>query len=174
MNADPNQVLNTRQKHEIVDFTLSEIFKPERDSQDRKLLALIQENQAMGGTMSAFRHHGLLVSFMPPRSFFKQEVLNLRTELVPTYERQLKMKSNLNRDILKLKQALSMVIGKCRTLQDLRDTMPEVLVGKLPKMAAIPRLNPEGFVLTDKPAILEQFNSSMDLALKYQSNRLFD
>lgn len=172
--TNPMEVLEPFGKNMIVSHAFSELFEPEKKAQRRKLELLIVENQAMGGTMGAFRFEGILITLQSTKAFRGQEVLCLRKELEPAYRLIQKAEKNLSQDILRIKQALSMVVPKCRNLQDLRDNLPEAMVSKIPSLSSIPRINEEGFSLNDRPHLIDQFRKASDLVFRYQANRLFD
>lgn len=156
----------------LIDPVLAEIFGKEQDHLDSVLSNLIDQNQALGGTMNAFRVDGKLVSLIPIKHLRGVKISPLSSDLEASYRRYDDRQSQLNSDKKKILHALSMVVSKCRHAQDLRDCLPDVISNQIPAFQRMERMNQEGFVLNEHPMLLKQYQKAMDIALYYQANRL--
>ena len=86
--------------------------------------------------------------------------LNYLNEFKTLYRK----KTNLLAESLKITQVMLTVVSSCKTEQDLRDALPEILV--MGALAEIPRTRPEGYTITSE-LHLQQFNKYRDKLYTY-------
>lgn len=156
----------------LIEIALAEIFQPEREQMQRTLEGLVRENQSRGGTMNAFRYEGLLYSVIPLKHVIHDRPRDLDPTLEKSFLRYQKRMDRFERDFKKIRQAISMVVSKCRSQQQLRDALPDSITHLVPGLKDLPRHDIEGCVLKDKPHLHRQFTEAMDIALDYIANRL--
>jgi hypothetical protein len=156
----------------LVDPVLVEIFSGEKLHLNKVLDSILRENQQMGGTMNAFRYESHLYSSVDPKTLRSVSVSDLNSTLVKPVKRYIKDLNQLKIDMMKLRNALSMVLTKCHNIQDCRDALPDIISSKIPEMRGMERIKEEGHVLRNKPELLNQFKQVMEIGLYYQANRL--
>lgn len=75
-------------------------------------------------------------------------------------------------DEQKLRQALSVVVPKCNTLQEVRDVLPEIFIREVPQLRALERQREPGFILEEYPMLKPQFMKALEIADYYTVNKL--
>ena len=133
---------------------------------------LLIRNHALGGTQDAFVHGGEVFHLIPRRFLRNVEIKSVHPSLADEAEDLRQKRSNVERDKRRLRQALSVVIPKCRTKQEVRDVLPETLVTSIPDFKGMEREREEGFILNDHPRLKAQYQKAVELALYYQANQL--
>ena len=157
---------------ELLDPMVAALMDPEKERLTNLLERLILSNQKLGGTMNAFYHLGIMYSVISVHHLRGIQVKNLDPALVHEFEVYLEDRDRYETDRKKLSQALSVVLPKCRSLQAIRDALPEALVGFIPQLRGMERMDPEGFLLRSNPMLHEQFKKASDIALYYIANRM--
>lgn len=90
-----------------------------------------------------------------------------------TYQRQL---NKLNDDRDRLKQGLHQLLKSCKTIQDIRDALPESIVNLdcLSNLcASLPRTRPEGYTLANSDRAKRQYEQILDNLKIYSVSGLF-
>lgn len=77
-----------------------------------------------------------------------------------------------DRDSKKLSQSLSVVLPKCSTNQEVRDTLPEVFMRDVPILRSLERKHPEGFILEKYPMLKRQYDKAVAIAEYYMASKL--
>lgn len=80
-------------------------------------------------------------------------------------------KKKLERDKQQIRQGMMMVMEPCKTLEEIRDALPECLVDCIPELKAIERDKPAAYTLQDERSI-RQFNKILPLMQIYSTARL--
>ena len=133
---------------------------------------LIQDNQALGGTLGAYRLQGDLFTRMPIRHFAGVDVKPPHPELLDRALYHRDAEKRLQEGFHTLRLSLSVVTHHCSSFQALRDTLPETLVAFVPSLAEIPRLRPEGWFRREKAALVSAVERIDEITGYYLANQL--
>lgn len=71
-----------------------------------------------------------------------------------------------------VQQTLFSLLNPCRTDQEMRDALPECLVGLVPHLAPLPRSNEPAHTLQDNPRALRQYEKTLPKMELYSAVRL--
>lgn len=157
---------------EMVNALIKQIFSYEVDHLAQVLKNLVLQNQSLGGTMNAFIYNGSIYSVIDGRFLRGLTVLPLHRSLLDEAESYTARKERVERDNRRAINSMSVVALKCTSRQDVRDVLPETLIGLVPELSQMERIRPEGFLLKHSPVLMKQYQDTLDLLLDYQANRL--
>lgn len=156
----------------IVDHAVVSIFQAEEEYQKQVFEKILIENQALGGTIGAFKYRFEVFGLIPGKQAMKMDIKRLDTSLEDKIERYLKAKKQMLKDITKVRNGLAVVIAKCRGAQAARDALPDTLVNLIPELRDIERISEEGAILKEHPQLRKQFETAVNLSIDYQARRL--
>jgi hypothetical protein len=71
-----------------------------------------------------------------------------------------------------VQQSLVNLFDPCESLQDMRDTLPECLVGCVPRLQQISREKEPAFTIKDNPRAMRQYLKVLPLMESYAAARL--
>lgn len=151
---------------------INEILLEEWNRLQKRLKDITTENQALGGTMNAFRYDGRLRGVVPLASLRGMKVKDLHPSLCDTFQYYLENVEQLQSDMAKIRCGLSVALVRCKTKQNVRDMLPDAVVTHIADLRGIDRMNPEGFLLQDTPVLQEQFSETVNLILDYMTRKL--
>ena len=97
---------------------------------------------------------------------------SLHPSLVPSMERHIKDKKEVEFDRLRVKQALALLLKDVRTAQDLRDALPNQLAEMIDQIKGMERSRPEGFTLMSDPRKIKQYQKLREKIEFYTAARL--
>lgn len=156
----------------FVDELITSLMGKEITRQAALTKELVQINREAGGTKYGFLYAGQIYSSLLPKHrrgmSFGPVVSQLEGEAAEL--RRLAVK--LEADERKFRQSMSVVLSKCRSLQDVRDVLPEVVIRDVPKLQELSRIRAEGFLLQDHPVLKRQYDNAVEIAKYYIANRL--
>jgi len=148
------------------------LMTTEADRLKGQLQTLLKQNVEQGGSKDAYTHRGEVYSLLPRVYLRGTTILPITPSLVPQAEDYRLSLQAVERDTRRIRQALSVVVPRCSSKQEIRDVLPESLAAQIPDFRGMERHHTEGFVLKDMPDHLEQFQEAMNLAISYQANQL--
>lgn len=73
---------------------------------------------------------------------------------------------------LRLTQGVSVLLAPCQGLQDVRDALPESVVGLFPQLGSMSRMRDPGWPFKDKPLQMHAFEKTAEILGFYVANRL--
>lgn len=157
---------------ELVDPVIDSLLQVEDEDLKQKIQELIDENSLLGGHYKGFYYSGDVFS-----PYAKKLLRGSRIkEIDPTLEERAEYcrarRNRLAEDRKKLQQLLTIIFSKCKTKQDVRDVLPEVIANKVDAFKGMPRQNNEGFILADNPMLMNQYCAAVDQALEYLVEKL--
>lgn len=156
----------------LLDPVIAGLFKDESDRLAEELKALVVENHRLGGTEHVFIHRGEILSHLKPvetRAMPKDLVV---PALMDRADNWIRLRDKLEDDTNRLRQALTVVLPRCRSKQDVRDVLPETLVAMVPEFRGIARQGAEGFLLDEHPRLKSQYGRVAGIVDYYIANRL--
>ena len=71
-----------------------------------------------------------------------------------------------------IKQILYTLLSSCKSQQDIRDTLPEFLVGSFPSLSRLPRIEQVAFTIRDNPRAIRQFDKYLPKMEIYSAAKL--
>lgn len=157
---------------QVVEGVIIEMLVEEYTYQDQKLHELVRENQALGGTMNGYRYDGDLYTVTSYKDLRGIAIKDIHPSLAEKARVLVLRKERLKKDETKLRNALSTVLSKCQTLQEMRDVLPDVIANKINQFQSMERVQEMGHVLDTMPHLKTQFENAMDIALRYHAARL--
>lgn len=160
-------------KTTLIQVVLSDLLQFERKRLEGVLEKILQTNRKHGRSGNAFIHQGQVYSLLPICQIRGEPITEPHPAVTEDLDYYLNQKEELIRSEQRLKQGLSVVVGRCKTIQDLRNALPDILVHELPSLRGLSRTEPEGAMLESRPKLREQFEQTIDLALTFAAKRLF-
>lgn len=77
------------------------------------------------------------------------------------------IRNQYEKDKVKIRQGLALLLNKARTKQDMRDALPDFIVSRIPDFNGIERTREEAWTLLDSPIQKEQYMKIRD-TLEYR------
>ena len=160
------------QINKLISAMLTEIFK----SEDRRLklaeIEMVRKNSTLHDTpIDGFFHGGLFFTQMAT-GVGKSARGALHPSLVPDMDRHIADRKTVEFDKLRVKQALALILVECQSLQDIRDTLPDMLTEMLDQVQSLPRTRPEAFLLENKKNLLRQYTKLREKIEFYMAMKL--
>lgn len=157
---------------ELLNPVVDSIMEKERKRLNEVLNKLLIKNADHGGNKSAYIHMGHVYCLIPRKYLRNEKVDIIHPSLAEEAEDLRLLLSKLEHDTKRLRQALAVVIPRCRDKQALRDALPETLVMAISAFQGMERLSEEGYLLAEHPVLKRQYDQAVELALYYQANQL--
>lgn len=147
-----------------------------RERDDRQLTLELQElieaNHALGRPKHGFLYGGAFRSMLPSRAQAGAEKKQIHPSLIPAAKDYVDRSAQINKDMVRITNGLSLVMRPCKDWQDVRDAVPDALKQVIPEMAHLSRLKEEAWALRDQPLLKHQYELTAELLLFYFTNRL--
>lgn len=80
----------------------------------------------------------------------------------------------LERDTMRLKQGLILLLRDCESMQDIRDALPNAARMVVPELNQYERTREVAYTLRDKPLLFDQYGETERLFQYYLSSRMLD
>lgn len=153
---------------------MENLFKFEDTHHSRVVKQMVEKNAELGGPSEGFLYGGHFISVLegPARHAASTIKKKGHPDLDEEARSYLAIKKKRDRDYQKISQALGIMLRPCKTYQDLRDALPEVLVWCCDAVRGIPRIREEGWTLHDRPLIQVQFDEMEDDILYYLATKI--
>jgi hypothetical protein len=136
------------------------------------LHSLLTQNKALGGSDYHFEYRGKNYSPYAASVYPTVKVDPIHPSLEEEAEHVALLHDKLNKDEHYLAQHLKVLLLKCRSMQDVRDVLPDILTQPYAGFADRPRTRPEGFLVAQNALLTAQFKTFQDIVRYYISNRL--
>jgi hypothetical protein len=146
------------------------------DPRERMLLRekvdLIERNHALGNPANGFllggAYHTDLVGSQA-KSAPKHQIHNTLKSEGMAY---LASRTEIQNDAQRITQALSLLLGSCKSYQDVRDALPDMLRDTLTDTASLDRFKEPYWTLQNSALQLHQYHIAEPLMLQYYTHRI--
>jgi hypothetical protein len=136
------------------------------------LTELIEANHDAGGPSHGFLFGGQFHTFLEHRDRPTAEKKLLAIALHARGRDYLKDVAMTAKEKTRLTQGVSQLLQSCRSLQDIRDALPDVVVALFSELTQLTRTRPEAWPFEGKPFQMHSYKQTADLLSFYVSNRL--
>lgn len=156
-----------------VEPLVSSVTASEKTRLQKYKETLIERNHQLGGHINGFFYMGKRFTMSSGKylKLSKAQLGPVQEAMIPQVVEYQKDIQQTDHDKSRLRSALSVVLSKCESNQDVRDSLPDFYFQDFP-MGSITRTRPVGFMLEGNSLLMEQFNEANEIALKYLANRL--
>ena len=166
-------MINSTQINEIIKALTSALFMAETKRLKKRELELVAENRSLSYEhYDGFFYQGQFYTDLDRSIAAKGTNASLHPSLVPSMERHIKDKEEVEFDRLRVKQALALLLKDVRTAQDLRDALPNQLAEMIDQIKGMERSRPEGFTLMTDPRKIKQYQKLREKIEFYTAARL--
>ena len=133
---------------------------------------LIRANHNAGGHPHGFLFGGKFHTNLPPVDQPAAEKKLLDKSLHSAGRDYMEDIKVTEREHMRLRQGLNLLLSFCSTDQDVRDALPDVVVGFFPELNALPRFKEEAWVFRDSPLKMHSHKMTADLMTFYACNQI--
>ena len=166
-------MINSTQINEIIKALTSALFMAETKRLKKRELELVAENRSLSSKhYDGFFYQGQFYTDLDRSIASKGIKASLHPSLVPSMERHIKDKKEVEFDRLRVKQALALLLKDVRTAQDLRDALPNQLAEMIDQIKGMERSRPEGFTLMTDQRKIKQYQKLREKIEFYTAARL--
>lgn len=132
--------------HKLLDACVAVLFKAEERRLDKAVEVLDTRNREIGGHKpQGFLLQGKLYRQKSATLIATAGIKPLAYELTEDGNKFLKDRNEIDKDKQLIKQILYKLVEPCQNIQEIRDTLPECLVGLIPELSKIERRFAKGF-----------------------------
>ena len=166
-------MINSTQINEIIKALTSALFMAETKRLKKRELELVAENRSLSsGHYDGFFYQGRFYTDLDRSIASKGIKASLHPSLVPSMERHIKDRREVEFDRLRVMQALALLLKDVRTAQDLRDALPNQLAEMIDQIKGMERSRPEGFTLMTDQRKIKQYQKLREKIEFYTAARL--
>ena len=166
-------MINPTQINEIIKALTSALFMAETKRLKKRELELVAENRSLSSEhYDGFFYQGQFYTDLDRSLAAKGTKASLHPSLVPSMEKHIKDKKEVEFDRLRVKQALALLLKDVRTAQDLRDALPNQLAEMIDQIKDMERSRPEGFTLMTDSRKIKQYQKLREKIEFYTAARL--
>lgn len=160
--------------YNITKRLLQNLFEPEGRRLNGALLRLNQSNKEIQKSIfDGFTFEGQFhVPLMSVRNHGAGSFAPLHVNLTEDMRRYLADKKQITVDRQEISQAILQLTEECSTEQDVRDALPECLIGCLEDFPRLSRQREEAYTIQDKPRALRQYQKVLPRMEIYSAGRL--
>lgn len=151
MIGDPNHLFHMNA------FLLGKLFEREEAQLTRREHAMVAKNTQLGGSTDGFRHMGAIYTQLTGTARRRGSYGRLDPSLAPEIDVLISERKVLAEDKDRIRQALTLILRDCQSLQDMRDALPNGVKNFFPELAHMERTRPEAFTLADNPRSYTQY-----------------
>lgn len=159
---------------EFIDLLMGKLFEAEQRRIDRSVEELDRQNREVKGHKTyGFIHQGRV--FMPQNNPNIPDHRGRESLAFPLHKQGNMLVQDLRAvsdDKQMIEQLVYLLIKDCETVQSVRDTLPESLVGLSDELAQYTRLSQEGYTLDGNERAQRQFAKLKDKIDFYTATRL--
>jgi hypothetical protein len=112
---------------------------------------LIQAQMDFTHGPAAIRTATHFISFLKPADFKDQYIPPLASHLQPQLDAYIQLVEQLNQELKRIPQTLSVIVPKCRSDQDIRDALPDFFTEMHPELSKLPRTRSMSFLQDQNP-----------------------
>lgn len=135
-------------------------------------LSLQERNYALGNPKDGFLYAGRFHSTLEPRAQHKALKKQLHRELHDNGEAYITRSNRFTAERTRVFHGLQIFLKPCRSLQDVRDVLPDSVAMIRPEFAKVPRDKPTGWPFEGKPMAMHQYQDISALLEFYVVNRI--
>ena len=166
-------MINSAQINEIIRALTDALFSAETKRLRKKEFDLVAENRSLSSQhYDGFFFQGQFYTDLDRSLASKGIKTSLHPSLVPSMERHIKDKKEVEFDRLRVKQALALLLKDVQTAQDLRDALPNQLAEMIDQIRGMERSRPEGFTLMTDQRKIKQYQKLREKIEFYTAARL--
>jgi len=121
---------------------------------------------------TSYYYQGELFSPLTIQSHSPHPIGTIREEHEELAEAAKVWQDKIDFDGQQIIQGLSSILEGCKTLQDIRDRIPDELAMVIPDLRSLSRNEEELFFSEDSPQLVENYNRAKELIIYYVGNRL--
>ena len=166
-------MINSAQINEIIRALTDALFSAETKRLRKREFDLVAENRSLSSQhYDGFFFQGQFYTDLDRSLAAKGIKTSLHPSLVPSMERHIKDKKEVEFDRLRVKQALALLLKDVRTAQDLRDALPNQLAEMIDQIKGMERSRPEGFILMTDQRKIKQYQKLREKIEFYTAARL--
>ena len=166
-------MINSAQINEIIRALTDALFSAETKRLRKREFDLVAENRSLSSQhYDGFFFQGQFYTDLDRSLASKGIKTSLHPSLVPSMERHIKDKKEVEFDRLRVKQALALLLKDVRTAQDLRDALPNQLAEMIDQIKGMERSRPEGFTLMTNQRKIKQYQKLREKIEFYTAARL--
>ena len=166
-------MINSAQINEIIRALTDALFSAETKRLRKREFDLVAENRSLSSQhYDGFFFQGQFYTDLDRSLAAKGIKTSLHPSLVPSMERHIKDKKEVEFDRLRVKQALALLLKDVRTAQDLRDALPNQLAEMIDQIKGMERSRPEGFTLMTDQRKNKQYQKLREKIEFYTAARL--
>lgn len=151
---------------------MNALMGPEIKRISKNVDSLIQQNSHLGGSAFAYiyqdKRYNKSNSFIPR----DRDIKPIHKTLEEQADKLHKELAKVEFDQQKMKQSLSVVLSRCKNIQDVRDVLPETFVKNVPVFQGLDRQKEPGFLLDEFPALRIQYNKAIEISEYYMVNQI--
>jgi hypothetical protein len=158
--------------HDFAQTLCTELTFPEVKGIEREQDMLLGMNADLGNPPHGFILGGSFITNLPTnmhKNLTKKPVHN--SLLIPALN-FLERRKQLDKDQRMLSQGLLSLLKPCKTLQDVRDALPNTLKQFLPEIQPLPRTREEAWTMQSSPMLKRQWEKTEDLITLFLANRM--
>lgn len=164
---------NSTRNRDMINTLVDNLFRTEFRRLEKRELELVKENKLLsGGRQDGFFYRGILYSDLCKTIAYKGNKANVHPLLVPAMEKHVEDRKQVEFDRLLVKQTLALLFNSVRSLQDLRDALPNQLVEMIDPIKDLKRTRPEGYNLMAEPRKAKQYKKFREKIEFYTATRL--
>ena len=166
-------MINSAQINEIIRALTDALFSAETKRLRKREFDLVAENRSLSSQhYDGFFFQGQFYTDLDRSLAAKGIKTSLHPSLVPSMERHIKDKKEVEFDRLRVKQALALLLKDVQTAQDLRDALPNQLAEMIDQIKKMKRSRPEGFTLMTDSRKIKQYQKLREKIEFYTAARL--
>lgn len=168
----PSNVGNS-QVNMLIDSLIVKLFEAEHRRLAKNELGLVMSHRELTGSeIDGFIYRGQFYTDLGQKIASKGTKTGPHPSLVPKILAHLADKKEIAFDKQRIKQALVLTLDHCRSRQDVRDALPNVLGELIPECKDIPRTRPEGFGIENHSRKSAQYEKLREKIEFYAAARL--
>ena len=166
-------MINSAQINEIIRALTDALFSAETKRLRKREFDLVAKNRSLSSQhYDGFFFQGQFYTDLDRSLASKGIKTSLHPSLVPSMERHIKDKKEVEFDRLRVKQALALLLKDVQTAQDLRDALPNQLAEMIDQIKEMKRSRPEGFTLMTDSRKIKQYQKLREKIEFYTAARL--
>lgn len=158
--------------HEIAQALSNGLSYPEVRGIEREQDMLIGMNADLGNPPYGFVLGSAFITNLPRNMYKNVTKKPVHDSLLVPALNFLERRKQLDKDQRMLSQGLLSLLKPCKTLQDVRDALPNTLKQYLPEIQSLPRTREEAWTMQSCPMLKRQWNKTEDLITLYLASRM--
>lgn len=169
----PPSNIGNSQINMLIDSLIVKLFEAEHRrlrKNEQGLVALHKE--ASGSDDDGFIFRGQFYTDLDQKIMSKGRKSSPHPSLVPKVLAHIQDRKDIAFDKQMIKQALVLTLAHCRSRQDVRDALPNVLGELVPECKDLPRTRPEGFGIENHSRKSSQYEKLREKIEFYAAARL--